>query len=163
MTISSVVRPHPLQAAEGWIELGDYDEAAEELHNCPPAVKSSVAFVKLWVRIYAAKGRWVDVEQYCELLAKHAPDESFTIFTQAEAFHRQGRTREAFAVFQQSPMSFRTGVKYFYALARYLCALDQTQLAAACIGNAIDEDPSVRLKALNDPELERLWVDLQKR
>ena len=80
-----------LNAAEGWIELGNFDEAAAELHNCPPAVKSSVEWVKLWVRIYAAKNRWADVEMFCETLAKHAPDDPFTIFHQAEALHRQGR------------------------------------------------------------------------
>jgi hypothetical protein len=35
-------------AAEGWIELGNFDEAANELHNAPHA---------LWVLIYAARNR----------------------------------------------------------------------------------------------------------
>jgi tetratricopeptide (TPR) repeat protein len=154
---------HPnLLAAEGWIELGSYDEAAEELHNCPPDVKSSVSFVKLWVRIFAAKGRWVEVEQYCELLAKHAPDDPFTIMNQAEAFHRQGRSREAFAVFQMAPVSMKMGPEYFYAIARVLCALEQYTLALTCVGKAVDLDETFRMKALTDPDLERVWVDLQE-
>lgn len=48
--------PNPL-AAEGWIELGAFDDAAEELHNCPSEVKSSIAYIQLGVRICEGKGR----------------------------------------------------------------------------------------------------------
>lgn len=153
---------HGIKAAEGWIELGSYDEAAEELHNCPALVKSSVEWVKLWVRVYVAKERWREVEVMCETLAKHAPADPFTIFNRAEAFHRQGRTREAYTVFTDAPVEFKKGAEYFYALARYLCALDQMQLALSCIGKACDVNPSLKIKALNDPDLERVWVDLQE-
>lgn len=151
-----------LRAAEGWIELGNYDEASEELHSCPPAIKSTVECLKLWVRIYAAQNHWREVEMICETLAKHAPEDPFTIFNQAEAFFKQGRPREAYAVFKYSPLCFRKGPKYFYALARYLCALDQKTLALKCLGNAFDKDPSLKLKALDDPDLESIWVDVQE-
>lgn len=57
-------------------------------------------------------------------------------------------------------MSFRHGADYFYALARYLCAMDQATTALSCLGKAFDADPSLKLKALDDPELKRVWVDL---
>jgi tetratricopeptide (TPR) repeat protein len=85
-------------------------------------------------------------------LAKHAPDDPFTLFNQAEAFFRQGRPREAYAVFNYSPLSFRKGAAYYYALARYLCALDQHTLALTCLGKAFDADPSLRMKAFVDPD-----------
>lgn len=151
-----------IRAAEGWIELGNFDEAPEELHNCPPEVKSSIAFLKLWVRICEGLNRWEDSERYCELLAAHAPNDPFTAFHQAEALHRQGRSREAFSVFQYAPTEIKQGADYFYALARYLCALDQITLALTCLGKAFDHDPALRMKALNDPELERAWLDLQE-
>jgi tetratricopeptide (TPR) repeat protein len=154
---------HPnVRAAEGWIDLGNYDEAAEELHNCPPAVKSSIEWVKLWVRVYAATNQWREVEMMCETLARHAPNDPFTIFNQAEAFHRQGRTREAFAALQYAPVNVKQGGEFFYLMARVLCALNEMTLALSCIGQAFDEDPSIRMKALSDPELERVWLDLQE-
>ena len=104
---------HPnIRAAEGWIELGNYDEAAEELHNCPPAIKSTVEWVKLWVRIYAAQNHWREVEMMCETLTHHAPEDSFTIFHQAEAWHRQGRSREAFAALQYAPTNVKKGAEF---------------------------------------------------
>lgn len=154
---------HPnLLAAEGWIDLGNFDEAATELHNCPAAVKSSIEWVQLWVRIYAATNHWHEVEMMCETLAKHAPDDPFTIFNQAESFHRQGRTREAFSVLKYAPTGFKRGAEYFYALARYLCTMEQMTLALSCLRKVFDLNPDLRMRVLNDPDLERAWLDLQK-
>ena len=48
-----------------------------------------------------------------------------------------------------------------YLMARVLCAPEEFTLALFCIGKAVDADPGIRMKALTDPELERVWVDLQ--
>ncbi|HUS12134.1 MAG TPA: hypothetical protein VMZ30_16835, partial [Pyrinomonadaceae bacterium] len=109
------------------------------------------------------KGRWEDSERYCGLLAAHAPDDPFTIFHQAEAFHRQGRSREAFAVLQYASTEVKQGAEFFYLMARVLCGLEQFTLGLSCIGKAVDADPRVKAKALNDPELERVWIHLQER
>lgn len=151
-----------LLAAEGWIELGNFDEAAEELHNCPPSVKSSIEWLKLWVRIYVATQRWTEVEMMCETLAKHAPDDPFTVLNQAESFHKQGRSREAFAALQYAPANVKKGAEFFYLMARVLCALEEFTLALSCVGKAVDADPSIRMNALNDPELELVWLDLRE-
>jgi hypothetical protein len=96
---------HPtLLAAEGWIELDNFDEAAEELHNCPPEIKSSLPWLKLWVRVYAATNHWREVEMMCETLAKHAPDDPFTIFNYAESFHRQGRSCKRSTALRYAPI-----------------------------------------------------------
>lgn len=149
-------------SVEGWIELLNFREAAAELHDFPPHLKSSVEFIRLWVQVYAATNAWTEVEMMCETLLKHAPEDSFALFHQAEAFHRQGRTREAFAVLQYSPMSFRQGAQYFYALARYLCALGNRSLAMTCLGRAFDGDPELRVTARKDAELEPVWLDLEE-
>jgi hypothetical protein len=154
---------HPnLRAAEGWIELGNNDEAAGELHNCPPEVKSSIAFLKLWVRICEGERRWEDSERYCELLAKHAADDPFTVFHQTEAFHKQGRNREAFAALQYAPVKVKQGADFFYLMARVLCGLEEFTLALSCLGKAFDLNSGLRLKASDDPDLKRVWLDLQE-
>ena len=149
------------RSAEGWIELGNYAEAAEELHAFPSDLKSTTAWLRLWVRIYAATHMWPNVEAMCETLLRHAPDDPFAIFHQAEALHRQGRSREAFSVFQYAPLTFKQGAPYFYALARYLCATGQHSLALSCLGKAFDSDPSLRLEALDDADLQAVWCDVR--
>jgi tetratricopeptide (TPR) repeat protein len=151
-----------IRAAEGWIELGNYDEAAEELHNCPPEIKSSLPWLKLWVRVYVATEHWREVEMMCETLVKHAPDDPFTLFNYGESMHRQGRSREAFELFSRAPASFKGLPQYFYDYARYLCALEEYTLALSCLGKSFDLDPGLRIRALGDPDLERVWLDLQE-
>jgi len=148
-------------AAEGWIELGNYDEAAEELHNSPPEIKSSIEWIKLWVRIYAAKSRWIEVEMMCETLVKHAPDDPFTIFNRAEAFHRQGRSRDAFDILNHAPDNLKKIPQFFYDYARYLCGFGEYSLALSSLGKAFDLDADLRMRALDDPDLEQVWLDLQ--
>lgn len=158
---------HPVDArglvsAEGWIELGLFDDAAEELHRVPPQLKSTIEFCILWVRIYAATNAWANVECMCETLTKHAPEDSFTIRFQAEAFHRQGRSREAFAVYQMAPIRFKDGVEYFYDMCRFLCAIGDLPLARIVLARAVKLDRGISKRALDDPELEPMWVELQR-
>jgi hypothetical protein len=45
---------------------------------------------------------------------------------------------------------------------RRWCALNEFTLALSCVGMAVDADPKIRMKALNDPDLERVWLGLQE-
>jgi uncharacterized protein HemY len=47
-----------LQAAEGWLELGNWSEANEELEEITPNLRAHPLVLVLRVRIYAAAGRW---------------------------------------------------------------------------------------------------------
>lgn len=150
------------RSVEGWIELGNFSEAAAELYNFPSDSKSTIEFLRLSVRIHSGTKAWSNVEMMCETLLKHVPEDSFALFHQAEAFHRQGRSREAFAAFQHAPIGFKRGPAYFYALGRYLCALGEMTLALSCLGKAFDSEPALRMDALRDPDLEQVWFDLQE-
>ena len=72
-------------ATERWINLGCYDEAIKELHDRPASVKSTMEGVKLWVRLCVANERWTEVDMMRETLAKHAPEDLYTPFKQAES------------------------------------------------------------------------------
>lgn len=47
-----------ITAAEGWLELGDWRTANDELDELPPEAKASASAIALRVRIYAAAGRF---------------------------------------------------------------------------------------------------------
>jgi hypothetical protein len=148
---------------EGWLELGLYDDAAKALNDLAPAFKSTVEFCKLWVRIYAATKAWSNVELMCQTLLANAPGDSFTILHAAEAQHQQGHSGEAFLALKRGENSFtgRGSAQYFYALARYACAINSVTVACSVLGMAIDIDPSIKIRALGDAELERVWTELQ--
>lgn len=150
------------EAVEGWIELGLYDDAANALKGLPAEFKSTVECRRLWVRIYAATKAWSNVELMCETLLKNAPDDPFTILHAAEAQHQQGRSGAAIVLLKRGEGSFEGSVKaeYFYALGRYACAIHSLTLACAVIERAIDVNPSIKSKALNDPDLAKVWTEL---
>ena len=148
---------------DGWIDLGNYDEAAEELHRPRPPFKSTVHFVKAWIRIYVAQKAWSNVQLMCETLLRHAPDDPKGYLQLAEAFHDQGKHADAIATLSQAlesgPLSNSSEIRYH--LARYLSAAGQLDEARKCLTKAIEADRSLRRNALDDSAFEKLWLESQ--
>ena len=148
----------------GWIDLGNYDEAAEELNNLHPKLKSTIEFCKAWIRIYSAKKAWTNVELMCTTLVKHAPDDPFGVLHLAEAVHQQGKHVDAISILGGTlwDESWRESPTVLYALARYFCAADQAKEGRECLRKAIEADRSLKKKALEDSDLEKIWIHFQK-
>jgi hypothetical protein len=151
---------HGLLRAEGWLELGNVDEAAVELHNLPSEVKSSVEVLRLWVRVYALGKAWNDLEVMCDLLLHHSPGDTIGVLHKAEVLHRQGRSADAVIFLGDNKGAL--GSEGYYNLARYLCANGQKSDAVNMLGFAVNQDKELRMKALNDPDLEPIWTAMQK-
>jgi len=150
---------HPqILAAEGWIKLGNYDEAAKELNSCSTAVTASIEWLKFWIRVCAGTNRWREVEASCETLAKRAPNDPFAIFNKAEALHRQGRSREAYEALNSESTRFKRIPQFYYDSARYLCGMGELDLTWSSLNNAFDLDKGLRLCAQNDPDFEDLGL-----
>lgn len=147
----------PYEHVEGWIELGAFAEAAEALHNLPPHLKSSMDFLQLWVLVYGGLKAWGPAEQTCDTILAHQPESEFALLHKAEAMHRQGRSAEAILFTERFPKALRFDPVTLYSLARYLCANGQREDALNILEMAFDKDKKLRLKALSDPELERVW------
>jgi hypothetical protein len=47
-----------LNAAEGWLELGNYFEADKELDNITPQLRADPAVLQLRWRVYALARKW---------------------------------------------------------------------------------------------------------
>lgn len=63
-----------LQAAEGWLELGDWLAANEELEEIDPPCRAYPSVFALRVRIYCAAGKWEIALQIGEVIAKGYAD-----------------------------------------------------------------------------------------
>lgn len=152
------------RAAEGWLELGNLDEAANELNSLPPKFKSSAQFVRLFAQIYSRAGAWSNVGLLCDTLLQRDPEDSFALLLQAEALHRQGKTRAAIEflapAFDVLP-NYEETVRFHYAMARYHSAIGLKDAALTCIEKAIHLDKRLRGTALSDPELAAIWTMLQ--
>jgi predicted Zn-dependent protease len=149
----------------GWIDLMHYNEAAEELHNLEPKFKSSVQFLKAWVRIYVATQRWKEVEFLCTTLVNKCHNDLFGTAHLAEALHRQGKHVEAISKVSEllSSVAPETNPKILYDLARYCSAAGQIKEARLCLRKAVECDESLKCKALDDYDLRLMWTEEQQR
>jgi uncharacterized protein HemY len=65
---------HHLLAAEGWLELGDWLAANEELEEIEATCRAHPSVFALRVRIYCAAGKWEIALQIGDVIAKGYPD-----------------------------------------------------------------------------------------
>lgn len=147
---------HQLAAVEGWLELGNWREASEELHNLPPSMKSSIEVLRLWVRVYRLAEAWPSLEEVADLLLAHVPGDPLGVENKAEALHRQGRSADA-VIFLGAFKSLFTIPESYYNLARYLCANGQGGDAREMLRFAIEGDKKLKKRAIEDPELAGVW------
>jgi tetratricopeptide (TPR) repeat protein len=147
----------------GWIDLKNYREAAEELNNLEPQLKSTIHFLKAWIRIYSATEAWTNVELMCATLLTKVPDDAFGIRHLAEALHLQGRHVEAISKLGEllSNEDRRQASTILYDLARYFAGAGQAKEARECLRKAIEAEGSLKKKANEDPAFEKLWTEGQ--
>lgn len=149
---------------DGWIDLGNFKEAAEELNQLPSRFKSTIHFVKAWIRIYVAQEAWSNVQSMCQTLVRHAPNDPSGFLQLAEAFHKQGNRAGAISTLKDRLFgdddSASSNIRYH--LARYLCAAGDFDQSRIHLRAAMELDPSLRRKALDDPSFEKLWLNNQK-
>lgn len=126
-----------LAAAEGFVQLGLYQDGWDELERLAPEARSTPPVLRLRLHIFAGMKRWDDVNVLGRsLLAKLPPD---------TAPHPPGALR-----------AFHAEVLYRLGCAE--CQLRNMVEAKAALERAFTLSPDLRLRALDDPDLEAIWA-----
>lgn len=151
-------------AAEGWLELGSWLEANEELENITPPMRGHPKVLCLRWEIYAKAGRWEMASEVGRSLSILVPDDPLGWIRWAYALHEMKHTREAYDVVNSVVAKFPEEATMPYNLACYCCQLGNCQEALAWLKCAIalEGENEVRLKAIADRDLEPLWPELGK-
>ena len=84
-----------LQAAVGWLELGNWSEANEELESITPTMRAHPEVLKLRVAIYCKARRFDMAAPVSDTLANSVPDDAQFWFNRAVALCQLGRMQEA--------------------------------------------------------------------
>ena len=87
---------HHLQAAEGWLGLGDWQEANEELEKISPQNRAHPDVLEVRWQVYAAAKRWQECVEIAEGCIKIAPGRSQAWINRSYALHELKRTGAAF-------------------------------------------------------------------
>ena len=158
--------PHPdnhhLEAAEGWIELGNWREANEELEKITPQLRAHPFVLELRYKVYEAAEKWDMALEVAKGLREILPANQWGYFYTAYALHELKRTQEAYDLVKGIIRKFPKHQMMHYNLACYSCQLGNLKEAMKWLEKAIDlagtED--IRLMALHDHDLEPLWIQI---
>ena len=148
-------------AAQGWLELGDWKSAEQELEELTPKHLTSVEVLDLRWLILAQGERWNDAVEVARKLARLAPDKADSFINLAYALHELKRTEEARDILLPVVTKFPKVWTIPYNLACYDAQLGdlaeaRDRLAQAFrLGNAKE----LKAQAADDPDLAPLWDD----
>jgi len=153
-----------LEAAQGWLGLGNWQEANKELELISAAMRVNPDVLLVRYEVYAAAKKWEMAAEIAQAICKMAPDYAFGFIHLAYALHEMKRTREAWNVLLPVVDKFPHEQMIQYNLACYACQLGNLKDAFKWLGKAIDlaGGKEVKIMALQDPDSEPLWAEISQ-
>jgi tetratricopeptide (TPR) repeat protein len=143
-----------LNAAIGWLELGNPVEAHNELERLPHDQRTALEVLKLRCRIYRQAERWDCLSMLADSLYTALPQEQFLVDWAWSEF-KLGRKERAALVLLHESGKFPNSEAVAYHLAIVLAALDRLPEAREWLAKALarSSDPDkLKLGALDLPE-----------
>ncbi len=164
-TLVQMITPLPLPelrrltAAQGWLELGDWQSANDELESIAPQLRAHPDVLKLRFGVYSAAKHWELALVVAESLAKHLPGEPEGWIHRSFALHEMRRTKEAQALLLPAATLFPDHWLIAYNLACYASQLGQLEDARHFLERAfsLGDAKQVKLMALDDADLSPLF------
>ena len=152
-----------LLAAEGWLELGDWESALEELEEVEPKSATHPDVLRLSVEACVAGELWDEVIEVAGTLAHELPKDSIGHVHLAAALHTLGRTKEAWTTLLRVSDRFPDQWIIPYNLARYAAQLGDLVTARDLLAQAfkLGDAKALKLQSMDDPDLAPLWVTLR--
>lgn len=145
-----------LLAAQGYCELGMYDDALGELDSLPEELTHHAAVMELRTVTLMQAKRWKQALTASRSLCRVAPDKTTGFIHAAFCLHELGRTGEARDILLSGPQLLHTEPTFHYNLACYECALGNLDLARLHLEKSIELDKKFKDFAKNDPDLAAL-------
>lgn len=148
-----------LDAAVGWLGLGDWQTANDELEEISPGMRKHPDVLRTRHEIYARAKKWEMAAEIARTLSEMMPDQSWGFVHYAYALHELKRTKEAQGVLLPVADKFPEDYLISYNLACYCCQLGQLEKGMSWLERAIGlaGKKAIRMMALQDPDLEPLW------
>jgi uncharacterized protein HemY len=153
-----------LEAAEGWLGLGDSKSAAEELEQIEPRHRGHPDVLMVRHDLYAKVRKWEMAAEIAQTLCNLAPDEAHGYFHLAYALHELKHTKQAWDTLISVADKFPDHYLIAYNLACYACQLGNLDAARAWLRQAMDRagEDKIRALALGDPDLKSLQAEIRK-
>lgn len=153
-----------LDAAEGWLELGNWSEANEELEQITAQMRAHPFVLRVRWGVYDKAGKWEMAAEIARAMSEMLPDNSWGWIQWAFSLHKLKRTKEARGVLLPIADKFPDESMIPYNLACYCCQIGDRKEAWRWLERAVDLEgkKEIRLAALQDPDLEPMWTDISE-
>ncbi len=145
-----------LLAAQGYCELGMFEDALNELDSLPEEVRGSPSTIELRVVILMQAKRWKNALTASRELCRKDPLRPTGFIHAAYCLHELGRSADARDFLLNGPDSLHREPTFHYNLACYECQLGQLDVARAHLEKSIELDKQFRDFAKTDPDLAAL-------
>lgn len=158
---------HILDAATGWLMLGNADEARHEFEQLSPTSRQHSDALDFEWRWLAHEERWEEAVEAAQRLIERHPKRVDAWIHRSFALHELRRTREAFDLLLPVVKKFPRELTIPYNLACYTCQLGDLPVARKWLKRAWvilpdREDRMLRLRAaLEDEDLRPLWSEIR--
>ena len=146
-----------IHAANGYCELGMWQDAWDELESLPPEDRGTLPVAVMRVEILKSMKRWESAAILAESLVGKGAQVGGLYLSGAYAIRRARSLPEAKAFLLKGEDLLKDQAVWWYNLACYDCQLGDLDAAKARLGGAFEIDRSFRLKALEDEDLKPLW------
>ena len=150
---------HFLNAAQGWLGLGNPGEAAAELQRIRPRHRTHPEVLATRWQLHAERKEWKRALAVARALIKAVPQHVTGWIDQSFALHELGRTSEARASLLEVAGKFADVSTVPYNLACYACQLGDREEALAWLDKAVQlaGRAEIQRMALGDRDLQPLW------
>ncbi len=152
-----------LQAAQGWLELGNHLEANEELERIAPSLRAHPDVLTVRWEVYAAAKKWEAALDIAAAIIQLAPEQPVGWIDRSYSLHELKRTAEARDNLLRVVDRFSVSATLRYNLACYECQLGRLEHAKKWLEEAFrlaKDAKKMKLAALDDPDLEPLWKQI---
>ena len=164
-----MIKPLPLkdqrhvEAAQGWFELGNQQEAYAELEQISPEHRAHPAALEVRWHLFAKANNWAAALEIASTLVQLVPEEPFGWFHRSYCLHELKRTEEARDNLLRVIDKFPGEAIMRYNLACYECQLGRLEQAKHWLHKAFELGDPEKFKAmaLEDPDLEPLWKEIR--
>jgi Flp pilus assembly protein TadD len=152
-----------LDAALGWLELGNAVEAWAELEKLAPGARALPQVLETRWRLLAHERRWDEALAAAEALLAASPREPAGWISRSYALHELRRSDEARRLLLPARKQFPRESVIPYNLACYACQLGDLAEARQWLDAALRlrDKASLRSQALADPDLQPLWSEIE--
>ena len=148
-----------LDAAQGWVELGNFAEASRELEKIHADRQSHPDVLEVRWEICAKQKQWQEGAEVGRALIRTAPDRATGWIDLSYALHELKETQQAWDNLFGVAGTFPKVPTISYNLACYACQLGKLWEGEQWLKRAFDVGDPRELKemALSDADLKPLW------